>query len=202
MTLTIYSSAQIKVFDITAVSETRITRQTFHTTNINLGNYAITFALTESSAGVTLLYIASHMSYKPPLDLNIHKANQLQSTFAGVINPKRSNIAIGCLWKHPNVDFLDFKNNDLGQSFEIVFKEWKQVFLHSEFNIHLLKYNDYQPTNDFLDSLASNSFILYILNPTRITSHSKTLIENIFSNFILPKIIFANITVTMSDHLP
>ena len=40
--------------------------------------------------------------------------------------------------------------------------------------IYLLNYNDHQPTNDFLDSLASNYFIPYILHPTRITSHSKT----------------------------
>ena len=65
-----------------------------------------------------------------------------------------------------------------------------------------MNYNDHQPTNDFLDSLASNSFIPYILHPTRITSHSKTLIDNIFSNYISHEIISGNITVTISDHLP
>ena len=68
--------------------------------------------------------------------------------------------------------------------------------------INLLNYNDHQPTNDFLDSLASNSFIPYILHPTRITNHSKTLIDNIFSNFISPDIISGNITATISEHLP
>ena len=56
--------------------------------------------------------------------------------------------------------------------------------------------------NDLLDSIASNSFIPYILHPTRITSHSKTLIDNIFSNYISHEIISGNITVTISDHLP
>ena len=65
-----------------------------------------------------------------------------------------------------------------------------------------MNYNDHQPTNDFLDSLASNSFIPYILHPTRITSHSKTLIDNIFSNYISHEIISGNITTTVSDHLP
>ena len=65
-----------------------------------------------------------------------------------------------------------------------------------------MNYNNHQPTNDFLDSLASNSFIPYILHPTRITSHSKTLIENIFSNFISHEIISGNITATISNHLP
>ena len=100
------------------------------------------------------------------------------------------------------MDFLDFKNNYLRQIFEIVSKERKQVFLHGDFNINLLNYNDNQPANDFLDSLASNSFIPYILHPTRITSHSKTLIDNTFSNFISPEIISGNITATIPDHLP
>ena len=78
-----------KVFDIVAVTETRITKQTSRTTNINLRDYAIEFTPTESSAGATLLYIASHLSYKPRPDLNIYKANQLESTFVEVIKPKK-----------------------------------------------------------------------------------------------------------------
>ena len=53
-----------------------------------------------------------------------------------------------------------------------------------------------------LDSLASNSFIPLILQPTRLTTHSITLIDNIFSNFINPDIISGNLTATISDHLP
>ena len=78
-----------KVFDIVVVTETRITKQTSLTTNINLRNYAIEFTPTESSAGGTLLYIASHLSCKPRPDLNIYKANQLESTFVEIINPKK-----------------------------------------------------------------------------------------------------------------
>ena len=60
---------------------------------------------TESSAGGTLLYMAIHVSYKPHPDINIYKVNQLKSTFIEIINPKKSNIVIGCLYKHPNMDF-------------------------------------------------------------------------------------------------
>ena len=58
-----------------------------------------------------LLYIASHLSYEPRPDLNVYKANHLESTFAEIIKPKKSNIVICCLYKHPNMDVLDFKNN-------------------------------------------------------------------------------------------
>ena len=79
-----------KIFDIIAVSEIRITKQTSLTTNINLQNYAIEFTPTESSAGATLFYIASHLSYKVRPDLNIYKANQLESTFVEVINSPKN----------------------------------------------------------------------------------------------------------------
>ena len=47
-----------------------------------------------------------------------------------------------------------------------------------------MNYNEYNKTNEFLDSLASNSIIPLILQPTRITSYSNTLIDDIFSNVI------------------
>ena len=50
--------------------------------------------------------------------------------------------------------------------------------------------------------IISNSFILLILQPTRLTSHLNTLIDNIFSNDIDPGIILGNLTATISDHLP
>ena len=47
-----------------------------------------------------------------------------------------------------------------------------------------LNYNEHNLTYEFLDSLASNLFIPLILQPIRISSHSNTLIDNIFSNII------------------
>ena len=69
-----------KVFDITAVGKTRIKKQTLLNANISLKNYVIEFTPTEYSAGDMLLYITSHLSYKPRTYLNIYDANQLEST--------------------------------------------------------------------------------------------------------------------------
>ena len=41
----------------------------------------------------------------------------------------------------------------------------------------------------------------YNIQPTRITSHSKSIIDNIFSNYIPQEIISGNVTSTISDHL-
>ena len=126
----------------------------------------------------------------------------MESTFIEIINQKKSNIIVGVIYRHPSMDLTDFNCNYLNQLLGNISKELKSVFLLGDFNINLLNYNEHNQKNGFLDSLASNSFIRLILQPTRITSHSNTLIDDIFSNVIDPDIISGNLTATISDHLP
>ena len=100
------------------------------------------------------------------------------------------------------MDLTDFNCNYLNQLLENISKEKKYIFLLGDFNVNLLNYNEHNQTNGFLDSLTSNSFIPLMLQPTRITSHSNTLKNNMFSNVIDPDIISGNLTVTISDNLP
>ena len=92
----------------------------------------------------------------------------------------------------------DFNCNFLNKILENIYKEQKSIFLFGDFNVNLLNYNEHNQTNEFLDSLASNSFIPLILQPARITSHFNTLIDNIFSNVFDPDIISGNLTSSVS----
>ena len=167
---------------------------------MNFNNYS--FEFTETSAGGTFLYITNHLSYKWRNDLNICKKNELESTFIEIVNPKKSNIIVGVIYRHPSMDFTDFNCNYLNKLLENISKEQKSIFLLGDFNVKLLNYNEHNQTNEFLDSLASNSFIPLILQPTRITSHSNTLMDNIFSDVFNPDIVSGDLTATISDHLP
>ena len=60
---------------------------------------------------------------------------------------------------------------DIKHSSRESIKRTKICFSLGDFNINLLNYNVHSPTNEFLYSLALNSFLPYILQPTRITSH-------------------------------
>ena len=100
------------------------------------------------------------------------------------------------------MDLADFNCNYLNNLLEKTSKEQKSFFLLGDFNVNLLNYNEHNETNECLDSFASSSFIPLILQPTRITSYSNTLIDNIFSNVIDPDIISGNSTATIFDHLP
>ena len=52
-----------KAFDIIAVTQTRITKQTFLTTNINVTNYAIEHTPTESSAVTCLINLVLNVIF-------------------------------------------------------------------------------------------------------------------------------------------
>ena len=126
----------------------------------------------------------------------------MESTFIEIANPRKSNIIVGVIYRHPSMDLADFNCNYLNKLLENTSKGQKSIFLLGDFNVSLLNYNEHNETNEFLDSLASNSFIPLILQPTRITSHSNTLIDNISSNVTDPDIISGNLAATISDHLP
>ena len=89
-----------------------------------------------------------------------------ESTFIDILNPKRSNIITGCIYKHPSMNLNDFDTKYLNNLLDKISKEQKSVFLLGNFNVNLLNYNNHNPTNEFLDSLASNSFVPYIYNFT------------------------------------
>ena len=59
-----FLSSTQKKFDITAISETRITKSVLLSSNLNLNNYSFEFNPSETSASDALLYHANHVSYK------------------------------------------------------------------------------------------------------------------------------------------
>ena len=79
-------------------------------------------------------------------------------------------------------------------------KDDKTIMLMGDFNIVLLKYNRNTDSASFLDSLHTNFLLPYISTPSRVTPHSRTLIDNIFSNNIEDGLISGKIITTISDH--
>ena len=57
-------------------------------------------------------------------------------------------------------------------------------------------------TNEFVDSLLSHYFLPHVLQPSRDTINSNTLIDEIFSNMAVPIITSGNLMGTMLGHLP
>ena len=82
-------------------------------------------------------------------------------------------------------------------------KENKIYYVMGDLNIDLLKSESCDYTRRFLEILFTSSYVPLVLRPTRITQHTATLIDNIFTNDIetidssINGIIFSDI----SDHL-
>ena len=65
-----------------------------------------------------------------------------------------------------------------------------------------MKVESDEEVSNLLDTITLNLFVPHIIYPTRITSHSYTLIDNIFSNSLnFSDGISGNLTISISDHL-
>ena len=81
-----------KTFDIIAISESRILKDTNLSKNIKIYNNSVEFTPTESHAGGALLYINNELSYTLRKDLCIYKSSELETIFIEIINPKKTQI--------------------------------------------------------------------------------------------------------------
>ena len=83
-----------------------------------------------------------------------------------------------------------------------VSKEQKSCYLLGDFNIDLFKYQQHFHTNNYLDTMFLHCFLPLINRPTGITSHSASLIDNIFTNNLSHNLKSGILFTDISDHLP
>ena len=117
----------------------------------------------------------------------IYAKNYLESTFIEITNPSKTNIIADCIYRHPTIDLNEFNYYYINSLLEKIAKEQKTVFLLSDFDVDLLKYELHKATNEFLDSLSSNMVLPYIIQPTRITFRSTLLLIIFFPIISLRK---------------
>lgn len=94
---------------------------------------------------------------------------------------KRKKLIISCIYRTPGSDIQLFTDHieQLNTNMGV-----KEVFICGDFNIDLLKAKWHRPTENVLNTLYSLAFYPKITRPTRITSHSSSLIDNIFTNVL------------------
>ena len=56
------------------------------------------------------------------------------------------------------------------------------ICIMGDFNFNLLNYESRSDTNEYINSMVSHHLLPHILQPTRVTYHSATIIDNIFTN--------------------
>jgi len=188
----------IKVkFQIIGITEHKITGNT-PLSNIKLAGYHdFIYNETQTTHGGSGFYVNESLVYirRNDLILKPYKPGEFESTFIEIILPNKTNIVLGCIYRHPSSSIMieDFTTNYLEPVLNIISAENKICAIMGDFNIDLLKCNIHDDINYFYNSFLSNFFAPYILQPTR--PISKSLIDNIFMNTIEYETYCGNLTI-------
>ena len=101
---------------------------------------------------------------------------------------------------------IDSNFNDFIQNFNSILakfgKENNLSYLLGDFNLNLMNYHSHSLTGEYADVSYANLFVPLIVRPTRITSYSASLIDNIFANSFCNNIVSGLFFTDVSDHLP
>ena len=189
-------------FDIIGVSETKIREDRDPITNIELDGYDFVHTSTKSYFGGVGIFVKSGHDYVVRTDLNKSVHNVAESVFIEIKHQSKKNLIVGCIYRHHS-PITEFISTFLDDTLITIGKEKNKICtLLGDFNVDLLKADVDIHTTNFVDLLYSNGFRPLILQPSRVTSGSATLIDNIYINDLEASSYGGNITSSISDHFP
>ena len=96
----------------------------------------------------------------------------------------QKKIVIGCIYRHPKAN-IEIFTDQLNELLRDLNHQKCQFFILGDGNIDFLRYLNHQPTEKYLGMLYTDITIPVIAKPTRITNHTKTLIDHICTNTCL-----------------
>ena len=114
---------------------------------------------------------------------------------------KDKNFLSCCLYRHPSSDITKFIDH-MTSILQKVQKENNTLLIMGDLNINLYNYCSHTETNHFINLLVSNYLLPHILHPTRVTDHSTTIIDNIFSNNCELDTLSGDLLSQISDYFP
>ena len=149
---------------------------------------------TGKDGGGVAFHVKDDMSFIPRKDLQM---NEAESLFIEVNLKGNKRIIIGVIYRTEST-FENF-TNELDQILAKIEKENCITLLTGDFNIDLLKHDDLNYVDNFINTLLSYSYYPLISKPTRVTDRTATLIDNFFTNDL--QAVKSGILVTdISDH--
>ena len=182
-------------FGILGISETKKQVNENFLGNVNLTGCDFYSQPSMSAAGGVALYVNSKLNYLIREELSVIE-NEFECIWIEVKNSKSKNILCYYTYRHPNTElqsFMDYIDKTLTE----VSKENKLILMMGHFNCE-----SHSDTNEFLNNMISHYLLPYILHPTRVTDHSATVVDNIFSSNTEYDTFGGNILTNISNHFP
>ena len=113
----------------------------------------------------------------------------------------RRNIILCNMYRSPSGNLTLFMDK-LGGTLQLLSQQRnKHIVFVSDSNVDLLKYGDFSGATQLVDRFSEYGFVPTISKPTRITDHTISLIDHIFTNNCQAITKSGVVTETLSDHL-
>ena len=187
-------------FSIIGITETKIRDNNEPISSIKIDNYEFEHTPTSSHFGGAGFFIRKNLSYQLRPDLSRSEHMIAESFFIELTLDNNKKMLAGCFYRHhtPVKDFID--NFFIQILNKIHLERNKSCVIMGDFNIDLLQIDNDTDTGNFFDILSAQGFRPLILQPSRVTRRSATLIDNIFTNDMTVRSKGGNITAAISDH--
>ena len=186
--------------DIIAISETKLTHgQPF--VNVDITGYDFIHCASITKAGGVGFYVKQNLSYKQKSGININ-LNFVENMW---IEVKTNNgpIVIGVIYRHPTTlvnDYESFSTN-LCDIFADLRDSNTAFYAVGDYNIDLMQINGNHNFRKYVNNILSTSTKCAIDLPTRITDHSKTLLDHIYVNDPKHSYTSGVLFCDLSDHM-
>jgi len=148
--------------------------------------------------GGVAIYVQNQTQYKKRTDIHVDGTEDI---FIEIVNKHGKNMIIGVIYRPPN-NSIDLFLEKLYECLHKISQENKQIYLMGDYNIDLLSATQNAINSKLVNILSSYTLYPHIDKPTRITTTSSTLIDNMFSNIIDMDFINGIFHYDISDHLP
>ena len=148
--------------------------------------------------GGVAIYVKNGIEFDVMESLSCAVDNLLECISINVCVSRKKSIIVTCIYGQP-----DSKIEACIDIIESFFDDKKSyIYICGDFNINLWNYYHHHNTKYFLDSLVMLNLYPCIIQPTRITTVTATLIDNIFTNSMSGISRCGVIINDATDHLP
>lgn len=184
-----------KNFKVIAITETWLKEEYVNTIQIEGYNFFYVNRNDRGGGGVGL-YVDSDLKCNIVEKKTFVATNLMEIITIEIITDTGKNILLSCVYRPPGPG-ADLFTNKIIEMFEN--ENNKLVVLCGDFNIDI---NNSAETVDHKYLMQSIGLCPMITRPTRITTHSATTIDNIYTNIHCNEIINGIFMTDVSDHLP
>ena len=186
-------------FNIIAISETWLTEE--RGLSFEIEGYEFNYLNRKNKrGGGVAIYVDSRLRYKIIENMTTAIDDVCECITIEIIMGKTmKNVYVSCVYRAPENNIECF-NRAMEQLFTKTGQ--KVCYIAGDTNLNLLNAGKSKPIEEFVNEMYSMSYYPLISKPTRITGHSATLIDNIFTNNMVNNTISGMLITDITDHLP